>query len=69
MSAHWYLTFYKNKISNTFYGDGIWKCSNCKTSSIEINFPERERYCHNCGLRMDEQPELIVKNDSKYVWE
>lgn len=48
--AHW--------IDDGYYADfhphKVYRCSNCDWSKLDVELPE-EKYCPNCGAKMDEE--------------
>ena len=39
------------ELGNLDDDDWCWMCSNCR--QIYYDYPERDRYCPNCGAKMD----------------
>ena len=74
MNAHWILQLHK-PINKEEYTYSFINCSNCNYTPLDSNkyYPIRERYCHNCGAYMIEEPIVEVEeyNDDEaiYKWE
>jgi len=72
MTGHWIFTV--RHYSNGMYMGEHWKCSECECAPLENckYFPSYERFCHNCGAEMVNEPTFVIKeitDQIKYTWE
>lgn len=71
MEGHWIFTIHHYPDGR--YCDKGWHCSECNHYSFEsARFPDQEYFCHNCGAKMIDKPELIIKEmdyKAEYSWE
>ena len=72
MKGHWIFTV--RHYTNGIYMGESWRCSECGCASLEdcARFPSYEKFCHNCGVEMLNEPKLVITeitNQAKYSWE
>lgn len=67
MNAHWILILNK-PASKEEYSGGGYRCSNCRRTPLNHteDYPIHERYCHNCGAHMIEEPIIRVEEYDDY---
>ena len=73
MNAHWILRLRKYEGVDEFIS-ASYRCSNCHCTPIDTNkhYPLYERYCHECGAHMIEEPVVEIEkynNEAIYKWE
>lgn len=73
MNAHWILRLRKYEGVDEFIS-ASYRCSNCHSAPIDTSkhYPLYERYCHECGAHMIEEPIIEIENYNNkavYYWE